>query len=51
MQEVRRAYKQLAIQLHPDKWVLAAPEQQAAAEARFKQIAAAYQALLEAAQP
>jgi DnaJ-class molecular chaperone len=51
LQEVRRAYKQLAVQLHPDKWVLAAPEQQAAAEAQFKQIAGAYQCLLEVAQP
>lgn len=51
LQEVRRAYKQLAVQLHPDKWMLAAPEQQGAAEAQFKQVAAAYQTLLEVTQP
>jgi DnaJ-class molecular chaperone len=51
LQQVRQAYKQLAVQLHPDKWVLAVPEQQAAAEAHFKQVAAAYQALLEVTRP
>lgn len=42
----RQAYKQLAARLHPDKWVLATAEQQAAAEEQFKQVAAAYQSIL-----
>lgn len=45
-QAVRQAYKQLAARLHPDKWVLGTPEQQAAAEEEFKQVAAAYQSIM-----
>jgi DnaJ-class molecular chaperone len=45
-QAVRQAYKQLAARLHPDKWVLGTPEQRAAAEEQFKQVAAAYQSIM-----
>jgi hypothetical protein len=45
VQEVRRAYKRLAATTHPDK---AAPADRAAAEARFKEVHAAYQALMGA---
>lgn len=45
--DVRKAYKQLASQLHPDKWVLeAASGRQASAEERFKQVSAAYQEIM-----
>lgn len=50
VQAVRQAYKQLAARLHPDKWVLAGAEQQAAAEEQFKQVAAAYQSIMEVVQ-
>jgi DnaJ-domain-containing protein 1 len=49
-QAVRQAYKQLAARFHPDKWVLATGEQQADAEEQFKQVAAAYQSIMEAPQ-
>lgn len=47
LQEVRRAYKQLASQFHPDKLVLAGASAQALAEERFKQVAAAYQVIAD----
>jgi DnaJ-class molecular chaperone len=41
--QLKAAYRKLALTWHPDR---AAPEDRAAAEARFKQITAAYKALL-----
>lgn len=48
MQAVRQAYKQRAAQVHPDKWVRATVEQQAEAEAQFKELGAAYQSVMDA---
>jgi curved DNA-binding protein CbpA len=45
-QDVRRAYKNLAIQLHPDKLVKASDADRAAAEDKFKAVAAAYSMLV-----
>jgi hypothetical protein len=45
-EDIRRAYKQLAARLHPDKQAQGASQaDRAAAEERFKAISAAYQAL------
>ena len=44
-QEIRRAYHRLAAQWHPDKWGTAHVEQQAEAEARFRRMKDAYEAL------
>jgi DnaJ-class molecular chaperone len=46
-EEVRRAYKQLAARLHPDKHAPGTSQaDRAAAEERFKAVSAAYQALM-----
>jgi hypothetical protein len=42
---IRGAWKVAAAKWHPDKWVQRPPSEQAAAEEKFKQAAAAYQAL------
>jgi DnaJ family protein C protein 17 len=45
--DIRRAYKQLAARLHPDKQAPGASQaDRAAAEERFKAVSAAYQALM-----
>eukprot|EP00775_Hariotina_reticulata_P007176 gene7176-7390_t len=46
-QDVRRAYKSLAIQLHPDKLVKASDTERAAAEDEFKAVTAAYRVLID----
>lgn len=43
--DIRRAYLRLAAECHPDKWTTASPEEQAAAEERFKSMKTAYDVL------
>ena len=43
--DVRHAYRQLAAQWHPDKWVRSSKAGQDAAAQRFAEIASAYAAL------
>lgn len=45
MTHVRKRYRQLATTWHPDKWATATPQEQKAAEDRFKTIQSAYEAL------
>ena len=42
---VRRAYRKLAAQWHPDKWLQKTEEQQEAASVKFKEIKKAYESL------
>jgi len=42
---IRRAYRQLAAQWHPDKWLQKTEEQQEAASMKFKEIKMAYETL------
>jgi curved DNA-binding protein CbpA len=44
-EQIKRAYQRLVLQYHPDKVVDLAPELQALAEQRTKEINAAYTAL------
>lgn len=44
--EVRRAYRRLAAQWHPDKWMTHTEDARKAAEVRFREIQVAYEALL-----
>ncbi len=43
--QVRRAYLQLASKWHPDKWAAGSKEERQAAEAKFKEVQKAYEAL------
>lgn len=45
-QDLKRAFKQLATKLHPDKWMQATIEARAAAEEQFKAVNAAYHTLI-----
>jgi len=44
--EVRRAYRRLAAQWHPDKWMTHTEDARNAAEVRFREIQVAYEALV-----
>ncbi|AIO02216.1 TPR-repeat-containing chaperone protein DNAJ, putative [Leishmania panamensis] len=44
---IAKAYRELALRWHPDKWVTATPHEQQRAEQQFKSICVAYQALRE----
>lgn len=43
---VRKAYRKLAAQWHPDKWVRAEGKAQQEAESRFREIQRAYETLM-----
>lgn len=45
-EQVKKAYKQLAAKLHPDKQAGASQEERVAAEEQFKVVSAAYHALM-----
>jgi curved DNA-binding protein CbpA len=44
--DVRRAFRRLAGQLHPDRIVAASPEEQRRTAARFAELSAAYHLLV-----
>lgn len=43
--EIKKAFRKLAMKFHPDRHVLASPVQRAAAGQRFKELAEAYEVL------
>eukprot|EP01041_Mallomonas_annulata_P002488 gene2488-4841_t len=45
VKDIKKAYRQLAISLHPDKLVLSTPEDKSEAQAAFVQLAKAYEVL------
>jgi DnaJ-domain-containing protein 1 len=45
--EIKKAYRKLSLQWHPDRWSTADKEQQSVAEARFVRVARAYAALTD----
>ena len=47
-EEIKRAFRKLALRLHPDKHTSAPEEQRAAAERRFKEVNTAYSVLSDA---
>lgn len=44
-EEIKKAYRKMAIQYHPDKWVNASESEKKAAEEKFKEAAEAYDVL------
>ena len=46
--EIKKAYRKLAMQYHPDKFSQASDKEKAEAEAKFKEINEAYQVLSDA---
>lgn len=44
-EDIKKAYKKLAIKYHPDKWAKASKEEQQKAEQKFKEINEAYEAI------